>query len=645
MNKDIYIHILLTTKTIHQRIYDMKKLFTISIFTIYSFASFAQTEKIIDSDIKKVIVYQQGALITREAKCSLAKGKTTILLKGLSSKINPENLQVKTDNNNVTVVSVSHAIDFLIKGKINKEIEKLESKKRDLLDSIKILKNLKSVYSQEKEMIISNKSIGGNNGVNINELQSAATFFRNRLSEIETNTYQIDKKSFTLKEKLIELSKQLIELNSQINMPSSQIKVVLSTDKSTETLINIDYLINEASWTPNYDIRIKDIDNPLILTYKAKVNQNTGEDWKDVNLTLSTGNPTISNSKPILDTYYLTFNNYYNHNKPIYTKSVKSFTGNIEGYITDASTGEPLIGCTVMIKGTTKGTVSNVDGKFILEAPSPNSTITFSYIGYKPLEIPANSSFANIKLELSEQQLDEVVVVGYGVARDSYDYSDNVATFSKKKEIIPIAIQKQQTSTEFKIDIPYTIPTDNKDYDVSMIEYEIPATYSYSAVPKLSSDVYLVAKLTDWTKYNMLNGDANLFFKGIYQGGTYLDFKSVDDTLSLSIGRDKDIVIEREIQKDFTTKSFVSNYKKELKGWNIIIKNNKQNSIKLVVEDQYPISKSDDIKIDLIEQSNAQQDKDSGKLIWSLDLNPKEKKTLYLKYSVKYPKDKKVIVE
>jgi len=622
----------------------MKKAHLVLIAGLFSSLVYAQTERSIDSEIKKVIVYQQGALITREAKCSLTKGKTTLVFKGLSSKIDPQNLQVKTANNQVTLVSVSHSIDYLNLNKTNKEIVKLDAKKRELTDSIKILKNLKAVYAQEKEMILSNKSIGGTNGVNVTELQNAASFFRNRLTEIESNSYQIDRKSYQLKERLVDVSKQLLELNTQVDLPTSQVKLVLSSEKALETSIDLDYLIGEASWTPNYDVRIKDVDNPLVLIYKAKVNQNTGEDWKDVNLTLSTGNPSISNTKPILDAYYLTTNNYYSSYKPVYSVSNKQFTGKIEGVVTEASTGEPLIGSTVSVKGAKTSTITNMEGKFSLEVPSPASIIEFKYIGFKTLELPANSSFANVRLEESVEKLEEVVVVGYGTALKE-DYSGSSEVYPKKKNIIPIAIQKQQTSTEFKIDIPYSIPSDKKDYDVSMIQYEIPATYSYSAVPKLSNDVYLVARLTDWTKYNMLNGNANLFFKGIYQGNSFLDLKSTDDTLSISVGRDKDIVIEREIQKDFTSKGFASSYRKELKGWNINIKNNKESSIKLVVEDQYPISKSDDIKVELMEQSGAQQDKDTGKLIWSLDLKPKEKKTLLLKYSVKYPKDKKVVVE
>jgi hypothetical protein len=623
----------------------MRKFIIILIlFSSYN-SIFSQTEKSIDSEIKSVIVYQQGAQIKRVAKCTLAKGKTTLLFKGLSSKIDPKNLQVKSDNDNVTIVSVSHSIDYLNKTVTSKQIEDMGQKKRIIIDSLKILKNLKLVYAQEREMIVSNKSIGGTNGVNINDLQSAATFFRNRLTEIETNTYQIDRKSFSLKERLVEISKQLIELNSQLDMPTSLIRVVVSADKAVDDMINLDYIIADALWTPNYDIRIKDIDNPLNLTYKAKVSQNTGEDWNNVSLILSTGNPSISNNKPNLESYYLTFNNYYSKSRSSYPNVNKQFNGRIIGRITDADSGEPIIGCTVMIKGTTTGTVSDVDGKFSLDAPSLNAILVFSYLGYEPKELAANSSFDNVPLKPSATSLDEVVVVGYGTTDGNSNYDNSVVSYSKKEEIIPLAIQKQQTSTEFKIDIPYSIPSDNKEYDVAMVQYEIPAIYTYSAVPKLSNDVYLVARLTDWTKYNMLNGNANLFFKGIYQGDTYLDLKSFDDTLTLSIGRDKDIIIEREIQKDFTSKSFGSSYKKELKGWNITVKSNKENAVKISIEDQFPISKTDDIKVELIESSGALQDKDSGKLIWNVDLNPKEKKVLILKYSVKYPKEKKVIVE
>jgi len=624
----------------------MKRFLTVILISLLPISLLAQPEKIVESVIKDVTVYQQGVQISRICKSTLQKGKTTLIFSGLSSKIEPKSIQAKATND-IMIISVSHSIDYLNKNKASSEIEQLERNRKNIQDSLKILKGLKSVYNQEKEMIISNKSIGGNNGVNVNELQNAATFFRNRLTEIETKSNQIDRRTYQLRIDMIDISKQLLELNSQLDLPSSQVKVIVSSEKVVESSIKLDYIIADAGWIPSYDIRIKDIDSPLNLTYKAKVFQNTGEDWKDVNLTLSTGNPSISNYKPDLETYYLTFNNYYSNRQPIINNTTQQLNGFVTGIVTDAESGEPLPGATVVIKGTTQGVVSDIDGKYKISTPKGNNTLVFSFVGFESQEQNANAGIINVALKPSQLQIEEVVVTAYGMGRDNYGYTGNVSSIGapKKKEQVPLAIQKRQTSTEFKIEIPYSIPSDNKEYDVAMVEYEVPAQYNYSAVPKLSDDAFLMARITDWTKYNMLDGNANLFFKGIFQGETFLDLKSAEDTLTLSIGRDKDIVIQREIQKDFGSKSFVGSYKKELRAWNITVKNNKENSINITVEDQFPVSKTDEIKVEQLEQTGAKINEYSGKLTWNLNLAPKEKKVLTTKYSVKYPKGKKIIVE
>ena len=244
-------------------------------------------------------------------------------------------------------------------------------------------------------------------------------------------------------------------------------------------------------------------------------------------------------------------------------------------------------------------------------------------------------------------ELDEVVVVGRKSSKLSRILEGSAAgvRIHSKKELVPLAIEKRQTTTEFEIEIPYSIPSDNQQYDVTMVEYEVPADYHYSAVPKLSTDAYLTAKIKDWTQYEMVDGSAQLFYEGIYQGETFLDLKSLTDTLNISVGRDNDIVIEREIQKDYTRKSTIGTQTKETKAWKIIIKNNKDKAITIKVEDQFPISKINGIKVEQIESSGAKIDETEGKLTWDLTLTPKEKKQLLISYEVKYPKSERVLVD
>ena len=87
----------------------------------------------------------------------------------------------------------------------------------------------------------------------------------------------------------------------------------------------------------------------------------------------------------------------------------------VKGVVTDA-TGEPMVGVTVREQNTNNGVVTDINGDFILKV-KPNSVIQFTYVGYKPLEVPASKASGTIVMEENSEQLDEVVVVGYGTQR------------------------------------------------------------------------------------------------------------------------------------------------------------------------------------------------------------------------------------
>lgn len=93
---------------------------------------------------------------------------------------------------------------------------------------------------------------------------------------------------------------------------------------------------------------------------------------------------------------------------------------NINGTVTDSKDGSTLPGVSIMLKGTTTGTVTDINGKYTLELPGPTSTLIFRFIGYKNMELAVGTqSVVDVKLEVESQLLDEVVVVGYGVQKKS----------------------------------------------------------------------------------------------------------------------------------------------------------------------------------------------------------------------------------
>lgn len=163
-----------------------------------------------------------------------------------------------------------------------------------------------------------------------------------------------------------------------------------------------------------------------------------------------------------------------------------------------------------------------------------------------------------------------------------------------------------------------------------MASYSLPANYQYYSVPKINSDAFLIANITNWEKYNLLEGEANIFFEETYIGKTILDVRYATDTLQISLGRDKNVSVKREKQTKFTTKRFIGSKKEEIRDWVITVKNNKNQVINMLVYDQVPVSTLEEIKVIISESSGAKHNTNTGEIKWTFSLEPNNSKRLEL---------------
>jgi uncharacterized protein (TIGR02231 family) len=203
-------------------------------------------------------------------------------------------------------------------------------------------------------------------------------------------------------------------------------------------------------------------------------------------------------------------------------------------------------------------------------------------------------------------------------------------------------VNQNQLSVEFTPQMKFSIPSDNKQHIVALQDYSIPAKYDYYCIPKLSDNAFLIAEITKWADYNLLPGQANIYFENSFVGNSSIHPSSTNDTLSISLGRDQNIIISRDVIKDFTEDKFLSSNIERTFAFEIKIKNNKKSSEKITVEDQIPISKNEDIVVRLIESSGAQFNSESGKLKWIVDVDGGKSATKKLIYSVKYPGNQQI---
>ncbi len=197
-------------------------------------------------------------------------------------------------------------------------------------------------------------------------------------------------------------------------------------------------------------------------------------------------------------------------------------------------------------------------------------------------------------------------------------------------------------NTEFDISIPYTIASAAKPTVVDIRNHSLKAEFAYAVAPKLDADAFLLAKATGWEELSLLPGEANIFFEGTFVGKTFIDPNAIEDTLSVSTGRDKRVVVKREKLKDLTTRKLIGGSQRETYAYEISVRNTKAEAVKIVVEDQVPVSMQSQIEVTTVDAGGAKFDASTGKLTWVLTVAPNETRKVVYKYEVKYPKDKRI---
>lgn len=243
-----------------------------------------------------------------------------------------------------------------------------------------------------------------------------------------------------------------------------------------------------------------------------------------------------------------------------------------------------------------------------------------------------------------DEKLSEVVVTSaMGVKRMSRSVSSNVQNVDPSTLQSYTNLTESQLNTNFEIDLPYDILSDGQVHSVNIKEEKIAASLENYAVPKLDKDAYLLAKISDWEKLDLLPGTANIIMDNTYLGKSYIDANSTADTLNLSLGKDRRVSIKRQTVKEFTSTKTSGSTTKQSFTYEITIKNNKLTDIDLTLKDQYPISMVKEIETKLEDNGGAIVNEELGILAWNIKLKPGESKKIRFSYTIKYPKDKKVI--
>ncbi len=224
--------------------------------------------------------------------------------------------------------------------------------------------------------------------------------------------------------------------------------------------------------------------------------------------------------------------------------------------------------------------------------------------------------------------------------RSADTWDNNQMQKVKYKEVLV-----SEVSVQFDIEEKYTIPADAKPYIIGISENKLPASYSHFTVPKLEKKAFLMADITGWENLNLIEGPSNIYFGNKYVGKSKINPVEFADTMSISLGRDDKVLIERIEKMEYSSKSILGGSRKESYTYEIKIKNMHSKEIDIEIQDQYPISKNSEINVNVDEISDADKNEETGILSWRLKLAPSKVQNYELGYTIKYPKAKQVVTK
>ncbi len=601
----------------------------------------------VKTSVEKVTLFIDGAQVTRTRQVNLPAGNSTVVFTGLSPYLDDKSMQVSAKGP-FTVTAVNRLFnhtDSLERSTRQKTLEQTLEETQQQLDR---LKASREVVDAESELLKTNCSVANRNvATPLAAIRELNEYYAARLEALKSKALSLDAEKEKINGRRRQILAELVNLGGRQSAPMSEVEVRIEAPAACKASFTLTYYVRNAGWFPSYDIRSGGLSEPVAISYKANIFQNTGEEWKNVALTLSSSNPNTGSIAPQLQTWRLD----YGLVPPRYNLNMTSNT--VSGTVLDHQR-KPLPGATVLIPGTTIGAVTDTRGSYSITVPNGASSLQFSYVGYIPRTERITGNTMNVVMQEDATKVDDVVVMAYGTSEKrritgtrapkqttEVDFAD----FDAESAVMEVEQTQSQLGYEFEIRQPYTIPSDGKSVAAEIGRFDLPAAYIYQSTPKIDKDAFLVAEATGWERLNLLQGEANVYFENTFVGKSILDPGQTSDTLRFSMGRDRSIRIERTKENDYSSRRAIGSNQTQTVAWKFSVRNTRPEPVVLTLADQLPVSRNSAIAVSAEELSGGQLDKESGIVTWRLELKPGEQRELRLRYAVKYPKGRSLTIE
>ncbi len=520
----------------------------------------------LSTQITAVTVYSNQARVTRQGIIQLTGQEQQLLVPGLSNLLRPNSIRV-SGSGEIPVRIYGVELQYINTtdppqeqvAQVKQQLEDLEDQHQRLENHLAALRLQQAFLQQLLEKSVDRFARGlAAQQINLEQTQQLLSFADRQYPECANAIWLEEKEQQQLQEQVQICRNRLREIQSPNPQGTITLAVGIAAEGAGEFELEISYVMGQASWTPLYDLRVNAEANQLSLTYLASIRQHTGEDWQDVDLTLSTAKPDLGSLPPKLEPWYLD-----QASAPIPIEET------------------PLGGLVMLADQDTA-------------APIPRSAYQ---------------------------------IRGRSAARSEVAHSVTATPRPSEGGVVT-----------FKLDRRGSIPSDRSPHKFTIFSADYPCKPTYIAIPKLVNFAYLRATVINpATGVSLLPGPSDIFRENDFVGTDTIQAVAPGQEFKVNLGIDEGLQIERDLVQRQVDKTLIKGLRRTSFAYRIQVRNLREHPCQLILQEQIPVSKHEQLKVRLTQSDPSVTPADLGMLEWSLNLAAQGQQTVTYQFVVEHP--------
>jgi len=590
------------------------------------------------SRVTAATIFPDRAIVTRVAKLHVAKGAHTVVLSDVPAGLDESSLRVQAHAGEaIQIGTVETKRVFLTEAANAAQRDKqaqIQAKQDEkaLLDAqIQALQNRKSFIEKISEAGAEKTDPNG-----ITKLDFAPEKWTQAWGLIQTGmdeTLKALAEKNIAERKLNEDIEKLTEEFSQIMTTQAKerrdIHINLESAGDTDLELSLNYQTQGASWAPVYDARLDTSSGALSVEQYGQASQQTGEDWTDADLTLSTTIPSRGSEMPQLGEWPVQLVQQFDRAASYAAAAMKEAPG---------GPASPYFLSQEKKADADRERNALATGGSAIPTPVGQNAGLDEMGGY---DRPRKDPLIELKGEIGHQNQQIAMLRQQQMQRD--------VLMSQPQSATAATVQSSEYAAEFRVPGHVNLKSTADATKLRIGTVPMTASLTSRATPRLTTQAYLFAKAINNEKFPLLPGRVAKYRDDAFIGNAMLPLLRPGETVQLAFGVDDRVKVSyRRTHDERSNPTFAMLGDSSIeRQYETKIQNLHKEPIDVMVFEQYPVAGDPDVKAEL--ESNVttggygkDPDNRQGIIVWSEKLKPQEEKTYILGFEVKFPKDRQL---